>query len=96
MRLCWIGNGGKRSNCVTLPGGGPPYPNQIGHPGIDESELGVYPNLISDAMSLNAIHEIAKGISDEKTRKALHSGIESAVHAIQERIGKDMTISLED
>ena len=98
MRICWLTPQGKKENCITIPGGPPPYPNETRIAVREEGEQasGVYSNLFADAWAVNAIHHIAKSVSDESTRKALHSGVESAVHALQQRIGDDATISLGD
>lgn len=97
MRLCHKQPDGKNDSCVTVPGWPPPFPNES-NPLRNERQqgAGLYSEFITDAWALNAIHIVAKGITSDKARNALHSGVESAVHALQERIGKDWTISLGD
>jgi hypothetical protein len=93
LKLCIEGLPGKIGRCITI--GGPPktIPPPPAHhvKQQDESrEPGLYPEIITDLSIVDSIHSAAEGVTDEGTREALLSGIESAVKALQKRGGKDI------
>jgi hypothetical protein len=96
MRICWRFDDGKETNCFTF--GNPPFPLRPKPLEVASNPMpGFYPELLNDAMLLNTIHQAATGVSDEGVRKALETGIHSAVEAMQRRGGKHLaSISLED
>jgi|SRR5208282_5585254 hypothetical protein len=100
MKICWKYNNGKNGFCLNLPGYGGPGAIPVPHhrpAAEDRQEEGVYPELLSDASIVDAMHSAVKSVSDKGVREALENGIQSALQALQKRGGKDLfSITLED
>jgi hypothetical protein len=100
MRICWKYPDGKNGFCLNLPAygesGAIPIPDRR-RIAQEKQEVGIYPELLSDASVVNAVHSAVKGISDKGVREALQNGIHSALQALQKRGGGDqISITLED
>jgi hypothetical protein len=89
--VCHRDNDGKLTNCITFGRGGPVF-----HPSGRQQEIGIYPELFTDASVVNTIHLAAESIADDGVRAALQNGIRAAYDALQKRAGEKMSVKLDD
>ncbi len=100
MTICWKFNDGRNGFCLRLP----PYGGIGSHPirthrslaAADKQGPGVYPDPLADAALIDAMHAASTNASDKAVRDALQHGIQTAVQALQKRVGTEVSITLDD
>jgi hypothetical protein len=99
IRICHRDNDGKQVNCVNVgTAGGPVWSaqNRPDPPSRIAQVPGVYPELYTDASTVNTISHFTQTIADKGVRDSIQSGIDSAVKALQKRAGENVTIAVEE
>ena len=102
MQICRLNPDGSKTDCLNLPHQ-PPYGfgNHYGPASRERTVAkshspGHYPELLNDAMIINAVNDAANSASDEGVREALRRGVQAAIDAIQEHSGNKYKISLDE
>ena len=62
---------------------------------IPDPDPGPYRGFMVDATILATINEATKHITDKTLQHAMHGGLTAALKGMQEKVGKDFSISLD-